>query len=345
MIGDLAVHWQLALFVFGAGVILVAGSRLAVLADRLADQTGLGEALVGAVVLGAATSLSGSITSVVTAWNGYPSLSFSNAVGGIAVQTLFLVAADAFYRRANLEHAAVSLANIMSGVILVVLLAIIMGATLGPDIAIWNIHPVSIIVPAGYLVGLRLVREAREAPMWSPYETDATHHDDEDEENTSHSLRSTLVVGLIVLTAVGAAGWLVAETGSALSQSLGMSETVVGGLFTSTVTSLPELVTTIAAVRHRALQLAVGGIIGGNAFDTLFTAAADVAYRDGSIYHAITRSDQMLVAVAIAVTGVLLLGLLRRQRSGLGGVGFEGWMIVLIYAAGVAAIVTANGGL
>jgi cation:H+ antiporter len=43
-----------------------------------------------------------------------------------------------------------------------------------------------------------------------------------------------------------------------------------------------ELVTTIAAVRRGALQLAVGGIIGGNTFDTLFLTAADVSYREGS---------------------------------------------------------------
>ena len=36
-------------------------------------------------------------------------LAMSNAVGGIAVQTLFLAIADVAYRRANLEHAAASL--------------------------------------------------------------------------------------------------------------------------------------------------------------------------------------------------------------------------------------------
>ncbi|GGY53542.1 hypothetical protein [Parvularcula lutaonensis] len=50
-----------------AGVILLAGIRLSAVADKLADRTGLGEALVGSVLLGAATSLSGLTTSVSAA--------------------------------------------------------------------------------------------------------------------------------------------------------------------------------------------------------------------------------------------------------------------------------------
>ena len=66
-------------------------------ADRLADVTGLGEAVFGAVLLGGSTSLPGIITSVTTAFEGYAELSISNAIGGIAAQTTFLAIADAVY--------------------------------------------------------------------------------------------------------------------------------------------------------------------------------------------------------------------------------------------------------
>ena len=78
----------------------------------------------------------------------------------------------------------------------------------------------------------------------------------------------------------------------------------MGLLLTATATSLPELVTSVAAVRRGALTLAVGGIIGGNAFDTLFTAASDIAYREGSIYK--QMDDGLLLWVSL----LLLFGLL-----------------------------------
>ena len=83
--------WALdsSLIVFGAAaaVILVCGVAVTVQAEHLARDTGLGQAITGAVFLGAMTSLSGLITSLSAAWEGHAQLSFSNAVGGIAVQT------------------------------------------------------------------------------------------------------------------------------------------------------------------------------------------------------------------------------------------------------------------
>ena len=90
---------------------------------------------------------------------------------------------------------------------------------------------------------------------------------------------------------------------------------MIGGLFTAVATSLPELVTSVAAVRQGALTLAVGGVIGGNAFDVLFVAFSDVAYRGGSIYHAITSQQIFVIALTLLLTGILLLGLLRRKKE------------------------------
>jgi cation:H+ antiporter len=75
-------------------VILITGAKLTRVADRLADLTGIGEAMFGAVLLGATTSLPGIVTSVYTASAGFAQLSVSNAVGGIAAQTAFLAVAD-----------------------------------------------------------------------------------------------------------------------------------------------------------------------------------------------------------------------------------------------------------
>jgi cation:H+ antiporter len=78
----------------------------------------------GGVLLGATTSLSGTVTSVATAAQGHSEFAVSNAVGGIAAQTAFLAIADILYRRANLEHAAASLTNLTQSGTLILLLSI-----------------------------------------------------------------------------------------------------------------------------------------------------------------------------------------------------------------------------
>ncbi|HEX2018119.1 MAG TPA: sodium:calcium antiporter, partial [Aurantimonas sp.] len=124
MWADLSTTVLLGAFLAAAVVIFFSGLRMTGLADRLADRTGLGEAIIGAVLLGAATSLSGIIVSVTAALDGRASLAFANSVGGIAAQTVFLAVADMFYRRVNLEHAAADLGNVFQGIVLMVLLTL-----------------------------------------------------------------------------------------------------------------------------------------------------------------------------------------------------------------------------
>src|SRR6056297_1614266 len=142
----------LGIFFAAALVVLFGGTRMTGLADKLADRTGLGEALVGGVLLGAATSLSGSIVSLTAALDGRASLAFSNGIGGIAAQTAFLALADLLHRRANLEHAAAELANVFQGATLTLLLSLVLLAATGPDLTFWAIHPVSVLLVAIYLV-------------------------------------------------------------------------------------------------------------------------------------------------------------------------------------------------
>jgi len=101
--------WSLPLsfitFFGSAIVVMIFGRWLAKIADHLADRTGLGEALMGALFLGAATSLPEISTTVTAAVTTHADLAVSTALGGIAVQTVFLSVADITYKRANLEHA------------------------------------------------------------------------------------------------------------------------------------------------------------------------------------------------------------------------------------------------
>lgn len=325
----------LAAFALAALVVLVGGVRLTGLADRLADRTGLGEAITGAVLLGAATSLSGSIVSITAAFDGHASLAYSNSIGGIAAQTAFLAIADITYRKANLEHAAAELANIFQAVVLIVLLTLPLVAFSLPEASLFAVHPVSLVIPAVYVAALLAMRGLRETPMWRPVSTLETRTDTAEPEDAQSRAQSTpsLFAGfLLLMVLLGASGWVIAKAAAELTGRLALSESLVGAMATAVVTSLPELVTTVAAVRRGALQLAVGGIIGGNTFDTLFLTAADVSYREGSLYHAVGMGDYFWNVTGILMTGVLLGGLILRQRMGPGRIGIESLLLLVIYA-------------
>lgn len=340
----LSLPATVGIFFAAAIAIALGGWRLSNLADRLADRTGMGEAITGALFLGAVTSQPGIVTSVTAAWNGYAELAVSNAIGGIAVQTLFLAIADLLYQRANLEHAAASLSNMMQGALLVVLLSIPLITAATPNFTLWAISPATPLMFGFYIYGMRIISGARSSPMWLPRLTAETRQDKPAVRAQQENLQR-LVLGIFIIAAiVGGSGWLVARTGMAISEQTGLSESAVGAFLTAVVTSLPELVTTIAAVRQGAYTLAVGGIIGGNAFDTLFAAVADIAYRDGSIYHAVSNRQVFFITLTIFMTAVLLLGMLRREKRGIANIGFESFLILVCYIAAAAYLLFSGNG-
>ena len=202
-------------FAIAAFVIAIAGTKITRIADRLADKTGLGEAVVGAVFLGGSTSLPGIVTSVTAAASGHPELAVSNALGGIAAQTAFLAIADIVYHKANLEHAAASAANLTQGTLLVSLLAIPLLATAVPEPTFVGIHPASIVLIAAYLFGLRLVSAAQTEPMWGPKHTDETRFDEPESEAKKTGLTSLWLRFLFLAALTGGAGYVVGQAGVA----------------------------------------------------------------------------------------------------------------------------------
>lgn len=336
LLSDLPAPVLFGAFALAALVVTVVSIRVTHLADAIADRTGLGEAMIGAVVLGAATSLSGVVVSVTVAAQGDASFAVSNAVGGIAAQTLFLALGDMIYRRANLEHAAAEPASLFQAVQLMILLSLPLAAYAGPEMAYLGVHPVSLVMFVAYLAGVRAAGRVRRDPMWRPVRTRETRAEGEDETEDTRPLPALLVAFGALVVVMGLAGFAISQLGGAVAARYGLASGLVGALLTAVVTSLPELVTTLTAIRRGALQLAVGGIIGGNTFDTLFLVASDVAYRDGSIFHAMAGTDLYWLATGLLMTAVLLAGLIVRERQGVARIGFESALLVAIYAAAVA---------
>jgi cation:H+ antiporter len=184
-----------------------------------------------------------------------------------------------------------------------------------------------------YGYGLRLINETSEAPMGRAVPTSDTRPDEPDEPASDDGAPAGMWLRFAVLAAVlGGAGTVLAVAGESVVAATGLGEAAVGVFMTGVGSSLAELVVSISAIRAGALTLAVANVIGGNTFDTLLVGAADVAYRDGSVYAAVGDEQMMVASLVLVATAVLSLGLLRRERHGLGNIGLESVVILLVYA-------------
>jgi cation:H+ antiporter len=139
---------------------------------------------------------------------------------------------------------------------------------------------------------------------------------------------------------VAVAGAVIGGSGAVLGERLGLSQSAAGSYLTAIPTSLPELVTAVAAARMGSLNLAMADIIGGNCFDVLFVAVADAFYLEGSIYHHTEDAVLFTAAVALLLNAILMIGLLRREQRGPANVGMEtiGMLVVYVGSALLLAL-------
>lgn len=305
----MTVTTAVVLFVVATAVVAVVGPRLTAVTGALARRTPLGRNLAGALLLGASTSLSGIVVTVTAAVNGDVALAAANAVGGVAAQTTFLAVADAAYRQGSLTRAAVSPTVLSQLGLVFALLAVPLFAANGyPDLALADrVHPASVVLVVGYVVGMWVAN--RQGGTASGGGDD---HGDHRHDDVSTPALWGRYLGYLVL--VGAAGYVLATSVGPIADALGLTSVAAGALLTAGATSSPELITALAAGRRGQPQLAVGDIVGGNTFDMVFLALADLAVA-GSLYAEVGDAFVLLVSIAVLLNAVLLLGFVRDRTE------------------------------
>ena len=346
-------------FVLATVAVFAVGPRLARVVETLADRLGIGQVLVGAVLLGVVTSLPGLVLTVTAAASGDAELAVANALGGVAAQTFFIAIADIVYRAGTLSNGVPTRQVSFQAAFLLVMLSLIVVALGSADRSWFWIHPITPVIVVAYLLGLALSRrvEQDEQPTLAAEPPGGRDEDDQGargglrgkmgelEEQPSERVReleatSTPSLWLRFAAFAGvlaASGFALAWAGSSIADRTALSATSVGVLLTAVSTSTPELVTAVAAARSGAIGLAAGDIIGGNVFDTLFVAAADMA-APGSIFEQAGDSALLLAGLAMLLNALLLAGLVR-QGSGTRNVDAESIGIAAVWGLGMVALV------
>jgi cation:H+ antiporter len=96
-------------------------------------------------------------------------------------------------------------------------------------------------------------------------------------EKPKYTLPKSIFFIIVGLVGIVLGGDLVVDSASAIAIAFGMSETLVGLTIVAIGTSLPELVTSITAIKKGENQLVIGNVIGSNIFNILFVLGASSA--------------------------------------------------------------------
>ncbi|MGZ6585677.1 MAG: sodium:calcium antiporter [Solirubrobacteraceae bacterium] len=341
----------LIIFAACAAVIWIAGIQLSDYTDVLAERLHLGAALGGLILLAIATNLPEIAITISAAASGDVEVAVGNILGGIAIQTVVLVAVDAFGVRTPkpLTYVAASLSLVLEALLVVAVLAVVVAGTQLPaSVERFRMEPGPVLALIIWVVGLRLVSgpgsrlpwsEAGEAPDSQP---EARGHSRKKTEQAKtrrgvSTRRAATTFGTAaVLTLV--AGVLLERSGEQAFAHLGLTGILFGSTVLAAATSLPELSTGLASARNGDAKLAMSDIFGGNAFLPVLFVLVPLISGKAVLPHA-QASDIYLTGVGMLVTIVYAVGLVFRPRRHLLRMGADSVAVLLLYALGVLGLV------
>jgi cation:H+ antiporter len=120
-----------------------------------------------------------------------------------------------------------------------------------------------------------------------------------------------------------------------IAEQTGVSSGFIGTSLVAIVTTLPEFVTSLVAVRLGAFDLAVGNLFGSVAFNMAAFAFADVAYREGPILSTISSMHALTALWSILLMNVGLMGIIYRVEKRYFLIEPDSFVMILGYVIGL----------
>lgn len=257
-----------ALILIATGaVLIVAATSLTAAADAIAERSGTSRLWIGAVLVAGATSLPELAVDVSAVRMAAPNIAAGDLFGSSMANMLVLALIDLWPSQRRLLR-SVALDHSLAACFAIVLGAIAaLAVLLRPTYDVFGLSLASVLLVVVYLAGIRVIYRQTEQRGETP---PAGH------ARAALSLRGALArLALSAVAILASAPWF-AFAAKELAELSGLTSTFVGTFLVGMSTSAPELVSSLAAVRIGAFDLAVGNLFGSNAFNMIIFFVLDL---------------------------------------------------------------------
>lgn len=307
----------LPLLAIVAGLVLLVWS-----ADRFVDGAaatarhfGMPALLIGMIVVGFGTSAPEMMVSALAAVQGNPGIALGNAYGSNITNIGLILGLTAL-----LSPIAVHSQVLRKEMPVLIALTALAGLQL-MDGYLSRLDAVVLLLVFFALLGLS-IRGGLSQPndsLGEEVEKDLKSH-----PMPLRSALTWLVVGLLLLIA---SSRILVWGAVSIAQQLGVSDLIIGLTIVAIGTSLPELASSIMAVRKKEHDIALGNIIGSNVFNTLAVVGIAGSIHPLPVEAVILSRDLAMVALLTVLLFVFAFGFRGPARLNR----LEGGVLLLLY--------------
>ena len=313
---DAGIILQVVLLIVGF-VFLIKGSDFFVDgASSIASILRIPTIIVGLTIVAFGTSAPEAAVSITSSLTGINAMAVSNVIGSNLFNILMVIGIAALLSELLMEKKVLDKdLPFLVGITILFAIFIIVG---------WDITNIEGIILLLILIAyiIYLVHDARKS------------NEANEVEKPKLTLPKSIVFIIVGLAGIIIGGDLVVDSASTIAMALGMSETLVGLTIVAIGTSLPELVTSITALKKGENQLVIGNVIGSNIFNILFVLGAS------SAISAIPLDSSMLIDVIFMIAVTILCFIFGKTQDKYDK--REGAILVILFIAYMAFAILRN---
>lgn len=312
-------------FIFSAAIIVFAATRLAKYGDIIAVRTRLGGMFIGLLLLAGATSLPEVLTTISSINQGVPNLAAGNLLGSNMFNMVMLAILDLaaqqqrILRSSMLKHSlSGSLATLM--IVLAVLFIIA-----NVDISIGWVGLDSLLLISIYILAIYQIQKESSPQATVEFDIPA------DFPSLRHGLIGFLIASLVLIFITP----LMVQSSADIAEITGLGTSFVGTTLVAIVTSLPEVVTTLAAIRIGANDMAIANLFGSNMFNMFALGLTDLFFTQGRFLSVIDPSFLLVGMLGLLMTVMALIGNLARIERRFLFLEADAFALLVVYFGGL----------
>ena len=316
------------LLLFTAGLVLIikGGDLFVDAATWIAEASGIPKFIIGATVVSFATTLPEMLVSVFAALEGNADIAVGNAVGSVTANTGLIMCLSLVCMNCAMTRKQF---GVKAGILLATIV-VLFGFTRDGQLSVFE--SAVILVFFAIFLAENLIAGRREQENEAS-ESDARAKID------AKSMAINIAKFVFGAAAIVLGAQLLIDNGSALARMLNVPDSIIAATMIAIGTSLPELVTTITAIRKKQSSLSVGNIIGANIMDltlimplcALIQGKSMIVERQGMLLDI----PACLVISAAALIPALISGKFKRWIGYLIGGLYIVYLIIMFTSFGV----------
>ncbi len=266
--------------------------------------------LVGMVIVGFGTSMPDMLVSASAAYSGKPLLALGNAFGSSTTNILLILGVSTFLTRLVVHHQVYRRdLPILLGVTLLTLFLAIDGA--------WSRLDGVILLATFCILIFISVRDAMREHEQILARTKPKRRKPKRIDPRLMKPWKAAILMVIGLGLMVASSTLIVETAEFIATYLGVHDLVIGITIVAIGIALPELMSSITAIRRGETDLAIGNVIGSNFFNTLLVAGVAIVIhpvgREILPQELIVRDLGMVIGATILLSIAVFWGVVRTK--------------------------------